>query len=115
MPTLSFRQKLWLPLVISLIALLLVSISSAWLSYQTRMEERRNDLTNVAHVGLSIVREYAALAQRGVLTDAQARKEALERLRSVRYGSDGYFIVIDSSPRMIMHPIKPDTVGKDLR
>ncbi len=29
MPTLSFRQKLWLPLVISLIALLLVSISSA--------------------------------------------------------------------------------------
>ncbi len=114
MNSLSFRQKLWLPLVISLIALLLVSLSSAWLSYQTRMEERRNDLTNVAHVGLGIVQQYAALAQSGKLSEAQARTEALERLRGVRYGSDGYFIVIDSTPRMVMHAIKPDMAGKDL-
>ncbi|NLP63416.1 methyl-accepting chemotaxis protein [Paraburkholderia sacchari] len=114
MYTLSFRQKLWLPLVVSLTALLLVSIGSAWLSYQTRMEERRNDLKNIAQVGLGIVEEYAALAQGGALTLAQARKEALERLRGLRYGSDGYLLVIDSTPRMIMHPIKPGTEGKDL-
>ena len=112
--TLSFRQKLWLPLIISLITLLLVTISSAWLSYQTRMEERRNDLMNIAHVGLSIVEEYAALARSGALTEIEARKEALERLRGVRYGSDGYLLVIDSTPRMVMHPIKPGMDGKDL-
>lgn len=112
--TLSFRQKLWLPLTISLVALLLVTVSSAWLSYRTRMEERRNDLMNIAHVGLSIVQEYAALARSGTLTEIEARKGALERLRGVRYGSDGYFLVIDSTPRMIMHPIKPGMDGKDL-
>jgi methyl-accepting chemotaxis protein len=115
MHKLSFRKKLWLPLVISLIALLLVSISAAWLSRETRIEERRNDLVNVAHMGLSIVNEYAALAKSGALTEAEARKQALERLRDVRYGEDGYFLVIDSSPRMVMHPIKPAMNGKDLR
>jgi methyl-accepting chemotaxis protein len=114
MVKLSFTQKLWLPLVISLFALLLVSVSGAYLSRETRIEERKNDLVNVAHVGLSLVQEYAALAQSGKLSEADARKEALARLRDVRYGEDGYFLVIDSTPRMIMHPIKPATNGKDL-
>ena len=111
---LSFTQKLWLPLVISLIALLLVSVSAAYLSRETRIEERKNDLVNVAHVGLSLVEEYAKLAQSGKLSEADARQEALARLRDIRYGEDGYFLVIDSTPRMIMHPIKPATNGKDL-
>ena len=114
MNKLSFAQKLWLPLLISLVALLLVSASAAWLTRSTRIDERKHDLVNVAHVGLSIVREYAALAQSGALTEDAARKEALARLHDIRYGEDGYFIVIDSKPRMIMHPIKPATDGKDL-
>jgi methyl-accepting chemotaxis protein len=114
MVKLSFTQKLWLPLVISLIALLLVSVSAAYLSRETRIEERKNDLVNVAHVGLSLVKEYGALAQSGKMSEAQARKEALDSLRDIRYGEDGYFLVIDSTPRMVMHPIKPATNGKDL-
>ncbi|MDE1010922.1 MAG: methyl-accepting chemotaxis protein [Paraburkholderia fungorum] len=110
----SFTQKLWLPLIVSLMALLVVSVSAAWLSRQTRIEERKNDLVNVAHVGLSIVKEYATLAQNGALTEADARKQALERLRNIRYGEDGYFLVIDSKPRMVMHAMKPALNGKDL-
>src|ERR1700754_1731677 len=112
MHKLGFAQKLWLPLVVSLVALLLVSVSAAWLSRQTRIDERKNDLNNVAHVGLSIVEEYAALAKSGALSEADARKEALARLRDIRYGEDGYLLVIDSTPRMVMHPIKPATNGK---
>ena len=111
---LSFKQKLWLPLIISLVALLAVSVSAAWQSRETRIEERKHDLTNIAHVGLSIVTEYAALVQSGALPEADARKQALERLRGVRYGEDGYFLVINSKPQMVMHPIKPALEGKDL-
>ena len=114
MRKLSFTQKLWLPLIISLVALLAVSVSAAWQSRETRIEERKHDLTNVAQVGLSIVTQYAALAQSGALPEADARKQALERLRGVRYGEDGYFLVINSKPQMVMHPIKPALEGKDL-
>jgi len=114
MRKLGFKQKLWLPLVVSLTVLLLVSASAAYLSYQTRIEERKNDLVNVAHIGLSIVEEYAALARNGTLNEDEARKQALERLRDVRYGEDGYFLMINSRPQMVMHPIKPAMNGKDL-
>jgi methyl-accepting chemotaxis protein len=114
MHKLSFAQKLWLPLIISLVALLAVSVSAAWQSREMRIEERKHDLTNIAHVGLSIVTEYAALAQSGALPEADARKQALERLRGIRYGEDGYLLVINSKPQMVMHPIKPALEGKDL-
>jgi methyl-accepting chemotaxis protein len=111
---LSFKQKLWLPLLVSLLALLIVSVSAAYLSRETRIEERKHDLVNVAHIGLSIVDEYAALAQRGALSEDDARAQALARLRDIRYGEDGYFLVINSKPQMVMHPIKPAMDGKDL-
>jgi len=114
MHRLNFKQKLWLPLVVSLLALLAVSVSAAWLSRETRIEERKHDLVNVGHVGLSIVKQYAALAASGALSETEARKQALERLRDIRYGEDGYFLVLDSKPRMIMHAMKPATDGKDL-
>ncbi len=114
MGILSFRQKLWLPLIVSMIALLLVSVAAALLLRSTRIEERKNDLVNVGHVGLAIVQEYADMAKSGALSVDEARTQALARLRDVRYGEDGYFLVIDSTPRMIMHPMKPATEGKEL-
>ena len=114
MNKLSFMQKLWLPLIVSLIALLLVAVFGAYQGRQIRIEERKNDLVNVANVGMSIVKEYASLAQTGVLSEAEAQKQALERLRSIRYGEDGYFLIIDSKPRMVMHPIKPTLVGHNM-
>lgn len=114
MRTLGFKQKLWLPLIASLAALLVISVSAAYLSYETRLEERKVDLVNSAQIGLSIVKEYAALARDGKLSEDDARKQALERLRGVRYGSDGYFLVLDGNTRMVMHPMKPKTEGTDL-
>ncbi|HEX7682172.1 MAG TPA: methyl-accepting chemotaxis protein [Trinickia sp.] len=111
---LRFKQKLWLPLIASLLALLIVSLLAAYLSYQTRMDERKADLVNSAQIGLSIVKEYEALARAGKMTESEAKKEALDRLRGVRYGSDGYFLVLDTDARMVMHPMKPKTVGSDL-
>jgi methyl-accepting chemotaxis protein len=114
MHKLSFTQKLWLPLIVSLVALLTISVLAAWQSRETRIEERKRDLSNVAHVGLSILTEYAALAKSSVLPEADARTQALERLRGIRYGDDGYLLVINSKPQMVMHPIKPALEGKDL-
>jgi methyl-accepting chemotaxis protein len=114
MSKLSFMQKLWLPLIISLIALLLVAVFGAYQSRETRIEERKNDLVNVANVGMSIVKEYASLAQQGVLSTAEAQKQALDRLRGIRYAEDGYLLVIDSKPVMVMHPVKPALVGHNM-
>ena len=45
---------------------------------------------------------------------ANMQKEALTTLLQMRYGTSGYFSVIDSSANMLMHPIKPQLNGKNL-
>ncbi|SFV49937.1 Methyl-accepting chemotaxis protein [hydrothermal vent metagenome] len=42
----------------------------------------------------------------------QMKKEALNKIKSIRYGKSGYFWVNDMHYKMVMHPIKPNLDGK---
>ncbi|MGC4242177.1 MAG: cache domain-containing protein, partial [Herbaspirillum sp.] len=114
MGQLSFSKKLWLPLGLSLIALLAISIFSAVMVRDVRMEERKNDLTNIGQTALSMVKGYGALAESGALTKEEAQKRAKAAMKSLRYGTDGYFSISTSAQIIIMHPIKTELDGKDL-
>ncbi|MFC5476287.1 methyl-accepting chemotaxis protein [Paraherbaspirillum soli] len=114
MHKLSFVQKLWLPLIISLVALLAVSVFNAYQSRAIRLEERKHDLVNVSGVAMSVIKEYGALAASGALSKSDAQKQALDRIKAMRYGKDGYFSISTSSEVMVMHPIKPELDGKKM-
>ncbi|MES1971326.1 MAG: cache domain-containing protein [Pseudomonadota bacterium] len=62
-----------------------------------------------------VVEHFHAEESAGHLTRAQAQAAALATLRRVRYNGKEYFWVNDLQPRMIMHPIKPELDGTDLR
>jgi methyl-accepting chemotaxis protein len=111
--TLSFRTKLFLPLVLSWLCLLTIVAANSVHERALRMDERKTQIINAGDMGISILKEYAALAAAGKLTDAQAREQALARLRALRYGDTGYLLVIDSK-QMLMHPLKPDLVGRSV-
>jgi methyl-accepting chemotaxis protein len=114
MNQLSFSKKLWLPLILSLIALLAISVFSAVMVRNIRLEERKNDLTNIGQTALSLVKSYAALADSGALPKEEAQKRAMAAIKSIRYGTDGYFSISTSNQVIVMHPIKPELDGKDL-
>ena len=42
------------------------------------------------------------------------KEEALQAIKNMGYGDNGYFWINDSAPKMIMHPYKPSLDGKDL-
>ena len=114
MNKLSFTQKLWLPLLISLLALFAVSVFNAYQARQIRLDERKSDLINVSHTAMSVIKEYGALAASGALGKSEAQQQALARLKAMRYGKDGYFSISTSSEMMVMHPIKPELDGKKM-
>ncbi|MBB5391989.1 MULTISPECIES: methyl-accepting chemotaxis protein [unclassified Herbaspirillum] len=114
MSQLSFNKKLWLPLVLSLAALLAISIFSAVTMRNIRLEERKNDLTNIGQSALSLVKSYGAQADSGALSKEEAQKRAIAAVKSIRYGADGYFSISTSKQIVVMHPIKPELDGKDL-
>jgi len=111
---LSFRSKLYLPLIISWLCLLGISAVNVLQNKAHRFEERQIALRFATDVGMSTVKEYAALADSGAMPLEEAQKQALARLKAMRYGKDGYYTVINSHPTVVMHPIKAELVGKDV-
>lgn len=111
---LSFRAKLYLPLILSWLCLAGMTIFHVYESKAQRLEERQVALRFATDVGMSTVKEYAALSATGVLSVAEAQHQALTRLKAMRYGNDGYYTVVDSHPSMLMHPLKAELIGKDV-
>jgi methyl-accepting chemotaxis protein len=108
--TLTFRQKLFLPLILSWICLLAVSAIDIVNIRDTRLEERKTQVANAGDMADSIFKEYAALAGSGALSLDEAKKQALARIRALRYGKTGYLTVFDAD-KVLMHPMKPELVG----
>ena len=111
---LTFRTKLYLPLVISWLCLLGITTVNIFQNKSQRFEERQIALKFATDVGMSTVKEYADLVSSGTLPLAEAQKQAFARLKAMRYGKDGYYTVINSHPTVVMHPIKAELIGKDV-
>jgi len=48
------------------------------------------------------------------MSEDDAKKQALQAIGILRYGTDGYYSINDSQAVMLMHPIKPQLIGKNL-
>lgn len=78
------------------------------------LDERKSSVRQAVEAAHNILVYNQNLAAKGVLSESDAKRNALEAIKSFRYGDGEYFWVNDMQPRMVMHPIKPDLDGKDL-
>jgi methyl-accepting chemotaxis protein len=69
---------------------------------------------HLVEAAYSVVAHYAGQAEKGVITQEVAQKQAQEAIQAMRYESNDYYWINDMTPRMIMHPMKPQLNGKDL-
>jgi len=111
---LSFVQKLWLPLVLSLLCLAGISIYNAYQTREMRLAERKADLKHASEIALSVVKTFGDQAAAGSMPVVEAQKRAMDSIRNMRYGEDGYFQIVDSQPKVLMHPTNAELNGKDV-
>jgi signal transduction histidine kinase len=80
------------------------------------LEEKKQTLAAVTAIAGDILTHYRGLADAGELSLATAQTQAIAQIRHLRYGQNGknYFWINNQSPRMIMHPYRPDLEGADL-
>ena len=57
---------------------------------------------------------FGELAASGALTTAEAQKQALAVIRSMRFGTTGYLAVINTEAVVVMNPTAPQTNGKNM-
>ncbi|MGE8160299.1 methyl-accepting chemotaxis protein [Paraburkholderia sp. NPDC080076] len=112
MSRMSLNRKLWLSLALVWLGLLGVGLWSAVETRSTMLAERKAGMVNLVDAAQGIVNGYYALSQSGKLSEADAQREALARLSTMRYGESGYLFVMDSKPVVLMHPTLPQMTGK---
>ena len=71
---LSFVQKLWLPLILSLLCLAGISIYNAYQTKEMRLDERKADLKHASEIALSVVKTFGDQAAAGSMPVAEAQK-----------------------------------------
>ena len=82
--------------------------------YQGLLAARETQVQRLVDAAYSTIARYEAEVRAGRLGEAEGKAAALADIKAMRYGSGDYFWVNDMTPRMIMHPVKPELDGKDL-
>jgi methyl-accepting chemotaxis protein len=84
-------------------------------SFEDKFYQNKKDITRIAvEMGIGAVDRIYTDFKEGKIKEEEAKIQALSVLRNVRYNGNEYLWVNDFTPRMIMHPIRPELVGKDL-
>ncbi len=80
------------------------------------LDRKKEMIRRLTESAWSVMAYHHRLAVAGELTDAQAKAEAVARIRRMHYGPEmkDYFWINDMHPRMIMHPYRSDLDGQDL-
>ena len=83
---------------------------------QNVLEREKKTGRELTEVATDILKYYDRKEKDGIMSKAEAQQEAVALIRSLRYGAEGkdYFWINDETPRMIMHPYRPDLDGQDL-
>ncbi|RZI39953.1 methyl-accepting chemotaxis protein [Herbaspirillum sp. HC18] len=111
---LSFRTKLFAPLAICWASLWAITGIDIYHNKERRLDERQLSLKHATEIGVSIVKDYADQAAAGKLPEDEAKKQALARIKAMRFGKDGYLTVVSSEPKIVMHPIKSEMDGQSV-
>ena len=80
------------------------------------MGQKRQMIRDLTDNAWSLLVQYETEVQNGDLSLKEAQKRAMNRIRKLRYGSEGkdYFWINDMQPKMMMHPYRTDLEGQDL-
>lgn len=117
----SFSQvipvKIILPVLLSMFLFIATFFGYILPRMEDQLMERKREMIHaLSNSAMSSVKHYAKMSLNGALTEKEAKQQAINHLRDLRYGPDNkdYFWINDTYPRMIMHPYRPDLEGKDV-
>lgn len=103
-------------MTVAVFAVAALSALAGWAALELRstmVEERQASVRRQIDTAGSLI-AAAITKQKSGTSEEQAKKEALEAIKKLRYDGSEYFYVIDLQGRMVMHPIKPELDGKDM-
>jgi len=118
----SIRYKDWsiLAKIMSIAGICILISVAVVLCYWAPMMKRtllagkNASIRSAVEVAHGVALSYDNKVKQGLLTPEQAKHQAIDSIRSLRFGDKAYFWINDMKAIMVMHPAKPELDGKDL-
>ncbi|MGL6312465.1 methyl-accepting chemotaxis protein [Vibrio sp. WXL103] len=107
----SIKLKLQLMVLVTAILIVLMSVFSLVVQKDQQLVERNQKLQDQIETAISLAEYYR---NRSDLSNGQAQQQALEALSSLRYEGNNYFWITDTANTLVMHPLRPGSVGNDM-
>ncbi|MBF9194658.1 methyl-accepting chemotaxis protein [Microvirga terrestris] len=96
-----------------ILALIALAIYGSLTISSILLERKQAELKSLAQTATTLIAGYEERAKKGELTVEEAKKRAADTLRTMRYNGNDYFVVLDFTNFVVMHPNKA-TEGKNL-
>lgn len=105
-----------LSISITTIVMLILGVTLYILPYMEKqlMNEKIAATKGVVEVAYSMIGSLQEDAKNGKISVEDAKKQALEEIHDLRYHGSEYFWVNDMEPRVLMHGVNADLVGKNV-
>ncbi|NJM11635.1 MAG: hypothetical protein HC889_06925 [Synechococcaceae cyanobacterium SM1_2_3] len=113
----SIGKRLWLLVGVAVLGIgYLTAVFLIDLRSRT-LEERQTATRQLVETAVSVLEKYHALTVGGGggWSEASAQKAALDVIQSLRYDKTNYFWINDATPKMVMHPIRPELNGQGFK
>ncbi|MBN8451713.1 MAG: methyl-accepting chemotaxis protein [Candidatus Accumulibacter sp.] len=97
---------------VAVVGLAVLGVDSLKTLRGSMLQDRKDKTQVLVEVAGGVIARFHELARNGTLSDDEARKEAAETLRHMRYAGSEYFFILDTQHRFVMHPLKPELEGR---
>ena len=112
--SLSLRFRILAIPALAALGLLAFALTTVLTVRAGQMEMRRVQIHSVVEGAAKIAAAYHAKAQKGEMTEAEAKSAALAAIGMIRFDGDNYLWVNDLDGVLLMHPFRPKEVGKSM-
>jgi methyl-accepting chemotaxis protein len=110
----SFRMRL----IVLLTLMVFMVAGIGWLGAREvergLVQQKYAEMRSQVDVAVSVMNFELERGTKGEVTPEQARRNAAEAIRPMRFAGQEYFYVYDMTGKNIMHPIRRDFEGKDM-
>ncbi len=110
----SVTRRLALLTASAVLGVMVLAAVFLWSERALILHERETGVRQSVEVAHGVLAHFQTLASQGKLTPDEAKLQAGQAVRNMRYNGNDYFWINDLHPKMVMHPIKPELQGQDL-
>ncbi|MBL4832312.1 MAG: methyl-accepting chemotaxis protein [Aliivibrio sp.] len=111
---LNVASKLRLTIILASLIILSTQIMSAIDLKENMMTERKAMAKSLVESAVSLIDANALAASNSSLSEQEAKTIAMEQVKAMRFGRNGYLWINDINGIMLMNPIQPNLNGKSM-